>query len=134
TSDPEQAAQGCDVVILALPAFLHRRYLTSLAPHLENGCLVVGLPGQCGFEFDVRHALADVLPHFSIMNFDSLPWVCRIVEFGRTVRIATTKQVITGALHEDPLATRVSDPVLTLQGLLGDRPQLDVYGHLLGIT
>ena len=134
TSDPEEAAQGCDVVILALPAFLHRRYLTSLAPHLENGCLIVGLPGQCGFEFDVRHVLADVLPHFSIMNFDSLPWVCRIVEFGRTVRIATTKQVITGALHEDPVATRVGDPVVTLQRVLGDRPQLEVYGHLLGIT
>ena len=134
TSDPEQAARGSDIVIFALPAFLHRRYLISLAPHLENGCLVVGLPGQCGFEFDVRDVLGDVLPHFSIMNFDSLPWVCRIVEFGRTVRLASTKQVITGALHGDPPATRVGDPVGTLQSLLGNQPQLDVYGHLLGIT
>jgi hypothetical protein len=134
TSDPVRAGRGCDLVILSLPAFLHERYLTALAPHLEDGCVVVGLPGQCGFEFDVRHVLGGVLRHFSVVNFDSLPWICRTVDFGRRAMIAGTKQVITGAMDEDSLAARVPHPVATLQRLLGEAPRLAVSGHLLGIT
>jgi NAD/NADP octopine/nopaline dehydrogenase, alpha-helical domain len=134
TSNPEQAARRCDIVILCLPAFLHSRYLMSLAPYLEDGCVVVGLPGQCGFEFDVRQVLGERIGRFSIINFDSLPWICRIVEFGKRAWIAGTKEVVTGAMQGDPAGTRITDPLSTLQCLLGEPPQLVVSGHLLGIT
>jgi NAD/NADP octopine/nopaline dehydrogenase, alpha-helical domain len=134
TSNPEQAARRCDMVILSLPAFLHAKYLALLAPHLEDGCVIVGLPGQCGFEFDVRQALGARIAHFCVISFDSLPWICRIVEFGKRVRIAATKEVITGAMQGDPAGTRITDPLPTLQRLLGKPPQLMVSGHLLGIT
>ena len=134
TDEPQQAGRGCDLVILSLPAFLHGRYLTLLAPHLEEGCVIVGLPGQCGFEFEVRHLLGSALRHFSILNFDTLPWICSIAEFGRRAEIAGTKEVITGAMQVDPVAMRVADPICTLQRLLGEATRLDVSGHLLGIT
>lgn len=134
TSNPVQAARRCDIVILSLPAFLHSRYLTLLAPFLDDGCVVVGLPGQCGFEFDVRQALGERIGRFSVVNFDSLPWICRIVEFGKTAWIAGTKEVVTGAIQGDPAGTRIADPLSTLQRLLGEPPQLVVSGHLLGIT
>ncbi|MGH3867214.1 MAG: NAD/NADP octopine/nopaline dehydrogenase family protein [Pseudonocardiaceae bacterium] len=134
TSNPVQAARRCDIVILSLPAFLHSRYLASLAPYLEDGCVIVGLPGQCGFEFDVRQALGERIGHFSVVSFDSLPWICRIVEFGKKVQIAGTKEVITGAMQGDPTGTRIADPLSTLQRLLGEPPKLVVSGHLLGIT
>jgi hypothetical protein len=85
-------------VILSLPAFLHSRYLALLAPYLEDGCVVVGLPGQCGFEFDVRQVLGERIGRFSVVDFDSLPWICRIVEFGKTAWIAGTKEVVSGHL------------------------------------
>lgn len=133
TSDPARAARQCDMVILSLPAFLHSGYLASLAPYLEDGCVVVGLPGQCGFEFDVRQALGERAGRFGVVNFDSLPWVCRIVEFGKKVWIAGTKEVITGAMR-NPSATRLTDPLSTLRRLLGAPPRLVISGHLLGIT
>jgi ketopantoate reductase len=57
TDDPGEAARGCDLAFFVLPAFLHARYLAALAPFLEDGCVLVGLPGQPGFEFDVREIL-----------------------------------------------------------------------------
>lgn len=134
TPDPAQAARGCDILIVSLPAFLHFRYLSALAPHLEEGCVVVGLPGQCGFELDVRHALGTNLQHFRILSFDSLPWVCRLIDFGRHALITGTKETLAGAVQGDDTGARVADPLCALQRLLGSPPILSLSGHLLGIT
>ncbi|HEY6250258.1 MAG TPA: NAD/NADP octopine/nopaline dehydrogenase family protein [Candidatus Angelobacter sp.] len=134
TSDPKQAADGCDIIILAAPAFLHWKYLTSLEPFIENGCVIVGLPGQNGFEFEVREVLGRGLKNCVIMNFDSLPWICRIVEFGKIVRICGTKDKLVGAVQGDFARARVSNPLACVQRLLGAAPKLAVSGHLLGIT
>ena len=134
TSEPEQAARGCDIIIFAVPAFMHWRYLTLLEPYVEDGCVIVGLPGQNGFEFDVRKALDQRLKNCVVMNFESLPWICRIVEFGRTVRILGTKDRLVGAIQGDLARARVTDPLATMQLLLGEPPTLIVSGHLLGIT
>lgn len=135
TSDPEQAAHGRDLIILSLPAFMHSSYLLSLAPHLEQGCVIVGLPGQCGFEFEVRHILRQRFTDFCIVNFDSLPWICQIVTFGSHARITGTKEVVVGAIQHALSTTRIAEPLRVLQHLLGKRPpQLIFSGHVLGIT
>src|SRR5438270_7537604 len=134
TSDPEAAARDCDIVIISVPAFLHLQYLTALAPYLPTGCVIVGLPGQNGFEFDVRKALGDRFASTIVINFESLPWICRTDEFGRSARIHGTKARLVGAMHGDPARSRVYDPVHTLQDLLGATPNLVITGHPLGIT
>jgi len=134
TSEPEQAARECDMIIFAIPAFLHGRYLNLLAPYIRDGCVIVGLPGQNGFEFDVRNALGQRMKDCVVMNFESLPWICRIVEFGRSVRILGTKNKMAGAMQGDPVRTRIPNPLSFLQRLLGESPKLVVSGHLLGIT
>ena len=134
SSEPEQAARGCDFIIFAVPAFLHWSYLTLLAPHIPTGCVIVGLPGQNGFEFDVRKVLGQRLNEYVVMNFESLPWICRIVEFGKTVGIHGTKDKVVGAVQGDLVRARIADPLACLQRLLGEPPTLVVSGHLLGIT
>ncbi len=134
TSAPEAAAEGCDLVILVVPAFLHARYLTALAPHLPEGCVIVGLPGHCGFEFEVRHLLRTHVCHFTVVNFDALPWIVRTPVLGRRVHIAATKDVLVGAAHIDPDGSRIPDLAATLQRLLGRPPQLVLAGHPVGIT
>ena len=134
TSVPEQAARGCDIIIFAIPAFLHWQYLTMLAPYIEDGCVIVGLPGQNGFEFDVRKALGQRLENCVVMNFESLPWICRLVEFGKHVRILGTKNKLVGAMQGDMARARVANPLACMQRLLGETPKLTVSGHLLGIT
>jgi hypothetical protein len=134
TNDPARAARGRDVIIFSMPAFLHWEYLTSLEPYLEDGCMIIGLPGQNGFEFDVRKALARRLKNYVVMNFDSLPWISRIVEFGTTVKICGTKDKLVGAVQGDLTKARVSNPVALVRRLLGEPPTLVISGHLLGIT
>lgn len=130
TSDPAEAARGCDIVILSLPAFVHHRYLAALAPWLEEGCVVVGLPGQCGFGFEVQKLLGTC----TVLDFTSLPWVCRLEEFGTRVHIAGIKESVAGAIRETTASSRVDDPVSTVQSLLGDPARLVVSGHPLGVT
>ncbi|CAF3393747.1 unnamed protein product [Rotaria socialis] len=98
TNDPETVVCGCDIIILAVPASLHWDYLTLVEPYIENGCIIMGLPGQCGFESEVGQALGKKLNSCIIMNFESLPWICRMVEFGKTVKITGTKAKLIGAV------------------------------------
>jgi NAD/NADP octopine/nopaline dehydrogenase, alpha-helical domain len=134
TSDAASAARGADLILISVPAFLHLPYLRDLEPHLEKGCVIVGMPGQTGFEFDVREALARRLDSCVVINFDSLPWVCKRDEFGRSARILGAKARLVGAMHGDPASARISNPVAALQSLVGERPRLDISGHPLGIT
>jgi NAD/NADP octopine/nopaline dehydrogenase, alpha-helical domain len=134
TNSPAEAARGCDIILFAVPAFLHWQYLNALKPYIEDGCVIVGLPGQSGFEFEVRKVLDRRVAKCILMNFDSLPWVCRIIEFGRIVQICGTKDKLVGAVQGDLSRVRARDPLGTLQRLLGVRPRLVISGHLLGIT
>ena len=134
TADPRCAARGADIVIISVPAFLHFDYLNVLAPHLEDGCTIVGLPGQNGFEFDVRKALGARLKSYVVMNFESLPWICRTDEFGRAASIRGSKERLVGAISGDVGSARVSDPLAALQSILGAPPILTISGHPLGIT
>src|SRR5215469_157060 len=134
TSDAKEAAEDCDIIIFALPAFLHRQYLAALKPYIADGCTIIGLPGQSGFEFEARNVLGPKMDRCVLMNFDSLPWICRTLEFGKLVQVTGTKETLVGAAQGDFSRARVKDPVGTLQSLLGERPRLNVSGHLLGIT
>jgi len=134
THEPKQAAYQCDFIILAAPAFQHWKYLTLLKPYVEDGCVIVGLPGQNGFEFELMKILGDRLDDCVIFNFESLPWVCRIIEFGRIVKICGTKDSLAGASHGNLATARIRSPLASLQRLLGEPPTLTMSGDLLGIT
>src|SRR5918911_2154659 len=134
TDRPGEAARGCDLIVFAMPAFAHACYFSLLEPEIEEGCTLVGLPGQNGFEFAARKALGPKVRNCVVMNFESLPWSCRTVEFGHTVRINGTKERLVGAVQGDPREAKLKDPLAALQRLLGPAPRLSVSGHLLGIT
>jgi hypothetical protein len=134
THDPAVAARGSDLVIFAVPTFSHERYLELLKPEIKDGCVIVGLPGQNGFEFEVRKTLGPRLRNCAVINFESLPWSCRVVEFGATVRINGTKKTLVGAIQGELPKTRVRQVLETLQRVLGEFPKLTLSGHLLGIN
>lgn len=134
THDPAVAVRGCNLIIFAVPTLSHERYFELLEPEIGDGCLIVGLPGQNGFEFEVRDALGTKLRNCVVMNFESLPWSCRVVEFGKTVRVNGTKETLVGAIQGDLTKSKVKEPLVTLQRLLGKFPNLILSGHLLGIS
>merc|ERR1711894_599506 len=57
SKDPAQAVPGSDVVFLPLPAFAHQGYLEAVAPHIKDGCTIVGLPMYPGFMWVLKKAL-----------------------------------------------------------------------------
>lgn len=134
TNNPAEAAENCDIIIIAIPAFLHSAYLALLKPYIPDGCVIIGLPGQNGFEFDVRETLGNKLRHCVIMNFESLPWICRTIEFGQSAIISGYKAKLVGAIQGDLAQSRIKNPLACLQNLLGESPKLFLSGHLLGIT
>ena len=98
TKNPEDAMRDVDIVVFVLPAFAHQVFLDTLKPHIKPGTILVGMPGEPGFEFQVRHVLGETGQQCTIMNFESLPWACRITEFGAKCEVLGTKETLLGAM------------------------------------
>ena len=133
TKDPAVGAPGCDIIVFTVPAFAHAGYLESLKPFIKPGTVLVGCPGNAGFEFAVRGIWGDLATKCSVMSFESLPWACRMTSFGKTAEVLGTKGTLLGAVtigNPKP----VQDPTEMLQTVLGEFPKLTTTGHLLGIT
>lgn len=131
-SDDPAIARGCDVVFTAVTAFVLGDYLARLAPHLEEGAVLVGFPGQGGFECEVARSLAG--RRLVAINFDSAPWACRVLRFGRAVQICGAKSYLTGALHGDASRARLADPFGFIRRLVGPRTRVVESRSLLAIT
>ena len=99
TKNPEEAVRGVDIITLVLPAFAHRVFLEALKPYIEPGVIIVGLPGASGLEFQVRGILGEKANMCTVMNFESLPWACRLGEFGRKCDVLGTKDSMVGAMQ-----------------------------------
>jgi opine dehydrogenase len=55
TSDMEQAIAGADVLMVVVPATAHAWLAEEMAPHLEDGQIVVLNPGRTGGALEVHH-------------------------------------------------------------------------------
>lgn len=99
TKNQEEAARGVDVIAFVLPAFAHKVFLEALKPYIEPGVIIVGLPGASGLEFQVRGILGDKAKKCTVMNFESLPWACRLGEFGKKCDVLGTKDTLVGAMQ-----------------------------------
>ena len=96
--NPKDAMQDVDIVVFMQPASAHEDILHVLKPYIKPGVLIVGLPGQPGFEFQVRDALGDVTQQCTIMNFESSPWVCCSTACGVDCEVLATEETLLGAL------------------------------------
>ena len=91
SKDPK-VAEGCELIVLVVPAFGHAEYLKAIKPYVTPGATIVGLPGRAGFEFDVWGILGDKAKDCTLMSFYSLPWACRIQEYGRIGRCCRARR------------------------------------------
>ena len=88
-----------DIVVFMLPASAHEVFLHALRPYIKPGVIIVDLPGEPGFEFQVREALGDVMQQCTIMNFESSSWVCDSTESGVVCDVFGTKETLLGAIQ-----------------------------------
>jgi hypothetical protein len=91
----EEVAPGSDVVILAIPSFTHELYLKALKEYLKRGVVLGAMPGEGGFDLCARHVLGDDFVSASnLFALETLPWACRIIEYGKSVEVLGTKKEI----------------------------------------
>jgi len=126
--DPAEVAPGCDVVVLAVPAFAHEAYLKAIAPFVDANVTVGAFPGQGGFDTCVRSTLKAPGVVFA---GETLPWACRIVDFGKRVEILGTKKEVDVAVSP---AAESATTLATLQSFFGEEPRLVPVGSFLSIT
>ncbi len=97
TADPKEAARS-SVIIMVVPAFAHEPILLQLAPYLTKENTIAALPARSGLEYQACDILGKVGQNGCVLvGFQTLPWACRIKEFGRSVIIHGTKKRVGAA-------------------------------------
>ena len=96
TKNPEDAMRDAQMLIFMMRAACHQVYLEALAPHVQPGTIIVGLPGNPEFDFQVGHVLGEKAQQCTIMNFESLPWTCRTTEFGVECEVTRIMDILLG--------------------------------------
>jgi len=128
TKDPAAAIPGSQVIFLPLPAFAHEGYLKAIAPHVAPGAIIVGMPSYPGFSWLVREVIsnpsvgkralgADRAVNVKVVGTDTLPWACRLQEYGASAEILGTKRQIL-------MCGGSEETVATVQKCFGEFPKL----------
>ncbi|CAG9461701.1 unnamed protein product [Pedinophyceae sp. YPF-701] len=119
TADPAEALEDTDMLLLTAPSYTHAQFLRHAAPHLPREGLYIGATvAQAGFDWMVHRALRDAdvpLPEaLTIFAFEILPWICRLDEFGKSVRVLGTKRALDMAVEPRVYGPAVADMMTAL--------------------
>jgi hypothetical protein len=128
TSLAEEVIPEADIVLFALPAFAHGPMIGLVAPFLKKGAWLGAMPSRSGFEFYAQSThVRD--KEIVLFGLQTLPWACRIIEYGKRVTVLGEKNSVTvGACP----AGKAPEVALTLQELIGIR--LKPAGSMLSIS
>lgn len=128
TRDPREAAQGAELILLAMPAFAHEPVLGALAPHLREDVWIGALPARGGFDWMARRAVP-LPPQATLIGLQTLPWACRVRIWGKQVEVLGVKTAVGAAVWP---AERCTEVLGRLESLLG--VPLDPCASFLALT
>jgi hypothetical protein len=114
--DPGAAVAGSRLVLLALPAFAHEPILRQIAAHISPGAWVGALPARGGFDLCMHDILKERISDIAMFGFQTLPWACRIQQYGQQVAILGAKEQVDLTAWPPDLTPIIS---ARLQELLG---------------
>lgn len=137
TNAVDSCVPDADVVVICVPAYAHQIYLDLVLPHLKPCCIVVGMPGQAGFEYQCVSLLRCMNKCNTVVSFESLPRACRISKYGKEVCIVGEKQdIVCSVVHQNKeTGSEGSRNVLQkLQTLFGSKPRLQSCSSVLECT
>ncbi|CAG9466514.1 unnamed protein product [Pedinophyceae sp. YPF-701] len=96
SSDPADLLPATDLLLLSVPAPFHGLYLERAVPHLHEDMHVGCMVAEGGFDWQALSYVSSVpMLHgarLSIFAMETLPWACKIVEYGRKARISGVKE------------------------------------------
>ena len=115
--DPAEVIPGSELVLLALPAFAHGEMLQAIAPYLEADAAVGALPARGGFDYQARTILNPESRPLQLFGLQTLPWACRIVEYGKCVEVLGTKAGVAIAVFPADATPALVEKLTSLLGL-----------------
>ncbi len=117
SADPGEVIPGSELVVLVLPAFAHEATLRQIAPFLDQAAWVGAIPARGGFDYSAAMALeAQGRGEVGLFGLQTLPWACRIQEYGQRVHILGVKRAVDAASRP---AGRIREIAPLLTRLLG---------------
>jgi hypothetical protein len=130
SADPAQVIPGSGVVVLVLPAFAHEATLRQIAPFLGRDAWVGAVPARGGFDYCAVQVLQEQgREDVRIFGLQTLPWACRVQEYGQQVHILGVKRAVDAASRP---AGRIGQLVPLLARMLG--LAVDSAGGFLALT
>ncbi len=118
SADAADVVPDVDVVLIPLPSFAHVSTLKAIGPHLKDGCIVVALPGQGGFNWVVRDILSpERARRIIIAGTNQLPYQCRTIDYGSSVELIGHKREIKVATEPRDKADEVARLLTDLIGV-----------------
>ncbi|XP_046357036.2 opine dehydrogenase-like [Haliotis rufescens] len=130
SKNPADVVPGANIILITVPAFSHEEYLRAIEPYIRYRTIIVGFPGLPGFEFQARHILKAKSQFVSVLSATTFPWACRIVEYGRNVKIIGVKNYVDVAVIQDS-SKGAFNPLELLQSVLGSPPVFNKTNHFL---
>lgn len=137
TNDPAKAVTGSDVIFLPLPAFAHQGYLEAIAPYVQDGATIVGMPMYPGFVWVLKKIFGpEKASKVKIVGCDTLPWAARLTSYGASATVIGTKSQMLGCATEKstllgPQMCLGKHPVLQWgSGICADLMTTNPYIHL----
>ena len=128
-----KVVENSDIVIICVPAYTHDLYLKTVVQYLPDACCVVGMPGQPGFEYQCLWYLQKYKKSCNIMSLETLPWACRIIQYGKEVMVVGTKEKVQISFVKRNSAD-AEFAIKNLQRALGKYPVLQPLPHILSLT
>jgi len=130
SADPAKVIPGSQVVLLVLPAFAHEATLRQIAPCLDRNAWVGAIPARGGFDYCAVPILQERgREDVTLFGLQTLPWACRIEEYGRKVHVLGVKRAVAAACRP---AARTGQIAPLLEGMVG--LPIGIAGSLLALT
>jgi hypothetical protein len=130
SADPGDVIPGSELVLLVVPAFAHEVILREIIPFLERGAWVGAMPARGGFDYCAfqileRNDRGDIV----LFGLQTLPWACRIQEYGRSVQVLGTKRAVDIAVRP---VIRLQEVATLLEEMMG--LTITSAGNFLALT
>lgn len=98
SAHPAEVIPGSEVVVLVLPAFAHESTLQEITPFLDEGTWVGAVPARGGFDYCAAQVLTQLgRDDVRLFGLQTLPWACRIREYGQAVHLLGVKNAVDAA-------------------------------------
>lgn len=130
SADPAEVVPGSQMVVLVLPAFAHEPMLEQIAPFLEPDAWVGAIPARGGFDYAAVQVLnARSRDDVRLFGLQTLPWACRIREYGQVVEVLGVKDTVDAACRP---AAQIGELAPLLARMLG--LSIGSAGSMLALT